>query len=292
MPGRFPLVEDELTDDAFCNDGFGGLAGVGVAVTVAPTSVVENEGVPFVFTFTLEYDLQFDTIISYTMLGTAINGVDYTGSAIFGTKTIYAGSTTATLIITPVADALIEGNETVIVKITNTNCNGDVLAVTQPMATGQITDPPWRPLPSTANRIAFDVIADSSVAIPCDGGAGEVPASTSTGNAGIATAPFPFIEVGNLVVTAHAIGPTVGEVRCSCDSSNYRPTVSVPIRSAAGVTGEVIFSYPQGNCAEFIITGIRQVSRTRSINFYQMRLINSGGAVIATLPPTGGVVPP
>jgi len=51
------------------------------------------------------------------------NGVDY--SALGGTLTIPAGARSAEIAVTPVDDALLEGNESVVVALTNDfNLNG------------------------------------------------------------------------------------------------------------------------------------------------------------------------
>jgi uncharacterized repeat protein (TIGR01451 family) len=54
--------------------------------------------------------------VTFSVAGTAINGGDYLG--IFGAVTIQANQTTATVTIVPILDALVEGDETVILTIT------------------------------------------------------------------------------------------------------------------------------------------------------------------------------
>ena len=56
-----------------------------------------------------------DTVISYTVTGDATAGSDYT--ALSGTVTIMAGSTTATIDVTVIDDNLLEDNETVTVTL-------------------------------------------------------------------------------------------------------------------------------------------------------------------------------
>ncbi|SFE16272.1 gliding motility-associated C-terminal domain-containing protein [Chitinophaga sp. CF118] len=55
-------------------------------------------------------------VITYTITGTAINGTDYVNAS--GTVTINAGSNSAEIPVTVIDDNLIEGDETVTVKIT------------------------------------------------------------------------------------------------------------------------------------------------------------------------------
>ncbi len=58
-----------------------------------------------------------DTVIAYSVAGTATSGTDYT--ALSGTVTIVAGATTATITIPVINDVLLEGPETVIVTLTS-----------------------------------------------------------------------------------------------------------------------------------------------------------------------------
>ncbi len=53
--------------------------------------------------------------VAYTLSGTATNGTDYT--TLPGIVTFAAGATTATVTVAPIADTLVEGNETVILTL-------------------------------------------------------------------------------------------------------------------------------------------------------------------------------
>lgn len=55
--------------------------------------------------------------VNYTVSGTATSGSDYT--ALSGTVTFLAGQATATVLVTPVADANVEGAESVILTVTD-----------------------------------------------------------------------------------------------------------------------------------------------------------------------------
>ncbi len=68
--------------------------------------------------FQIPQALSSDFILNYTITGTAINGVDY--NAIPTNITIPAGQTITTLPISPIFDAIYEGNETVYLVFTNT----------------------------------------------------------------------------------------------------------------------------------------------------------------------------
>ena len=72
---------------------------------------------PATFRFTRTGDLTFSWSVTYAITGTAANGSDYTG---IGTAiTFTAGQATVDRTITPIADALVETPETVILTVTD-----------------------------------------------------------------------------------------------------------------------------------------------------------------------------
>lgn len=93
------------------NTALGGL------VTVAASSPVAEDGAPNItFTFTRNSNSINELTVDYTITGTATNGVDY---ETIGTSVTFApGASTATVVVDPIADALVESNETVILTIT------------------------------------------------------------------------------------------------------------------------------------------------------------------------------
>jgi Secretion system C-terminal sorting domain len=100
-----------------------GVANPLVTVTPSPISVLENSGSGMIYTFTLSQNAASNMTINYTVTGSAIFGTDYTqtGAAGFtastGSVVIPSGSNTASVTITPVADATLEPNETVVLTI-------------------------------------------------------------------------------------------------------------------------------------------------------------------------------
>jgi hypothetical protein len=76
-------------------------------------------------------------VIAYTVSGTATSGLDFT--ALSGTVTIPAGSTTATITIPVIDDLIVEGNETVIVTLTSITSGAASLGATL-VATNTISD--------------------------------------------------------------------------------------------------------------------------------------------------------
>ncbi|SDD06044.1 Calx-beta domain-containing protein [Pedobacter soli] len=79
----------------------------------------ENGPVSGTFIVTLSNPSSTDTQITYTVGGTATEGSDY--STIVKTITIPAGQTTGTITIPVLADAIVEGTETVVISLTGTN---------------------------------------------------------------------------------------------------------------------------------------------------------------------------
>ncbi len=110
-------------------------------VTIAnTTNGVEAGSVSGVMTVTQSAVSATNTVIAYTVTGTATSGADYT--ALSGTVTIPAGQTTATITIPITDDAIVEGNETVIVTMNSlTGTAGVALgALAARSATNTITD--------------------------------------------------------------------------------------------------------------------------------------------------------
>lgn len=86
-----------------------------VSIAVSPASVSEDGATNLVFTVTRSLNLSSPTVVNLTTSGTATSGVDYTGGV--STVTIPSGATTATVVIDPVADTVVEPNETVILTV-------------------------------------------------------------------------------------------------------------------------------------------------------------------------------
>jgi CHRD domain/Ig-like domain CHU_C associated/Calx-beta domain len=100
-----------------------GVANPLVTVTPSPSSVLENSGSGMVYTFTLSQNAASNMTINFAVGGTATFTTDYTqtGAAGFtastGSVVIPSGSNSASVTITPVADATLEPNETVVLTI-------------------------------------------------------------------------------------------------------------------------------------------------------------------------------
>jgi sugar lactone lactonase YvrE len=84
-------------------------------VSIAATAPASEPAANGQFTVTLSSASSTDTTVSYTVTGTATDGSDY--SALSGTVTILAGTTTATIDVTVLDDTLFEGSEDVVVTL-------------------------------------------------------------------------------------------------------------------------------------------------------------------------------
>ena len=106
-------------------------------VTIANTTNAVEPATNGVMTLTQSAVASQNTVISYTVSGTATSAADYT--ALSGTVTIPAGSTTATISIPVLDDAIVEGGETVTVTFTSVTSGLATLGATL-IATNTIAD--------------------------------------------------------------------------------------------------------------------------------------------------------
>ena len=127
-------------------DGYGNGTGTYLLTYafVPPTVVIANttngaEAGPVngVMTVTQSAVSATNTVIAYSVAGTATSGTDYT--ALSGTVTVTAGATTATITIPVTNDAIVETAETVIVTLTSITSGVSTLGATL-TATNTIAD--------------------------------------------------------------------------------------------------------------------------------------------------------
>jgi len=84
-------------------------------ITATDNAATETAGNTGTFTITLSGLSSSATTVNFTAGGSAVNGTDYTS---IGTSvSITAGATTKTITITPTDDAIVEGNETLVVTL-------------------------------------------------------------------------------------------------------------------------------------------------------------------------------
>ncbi len=165
VPSSAPPPSITITD----ND----TATVSIANT---TNGAEAGSVNGVMTVTQSAVSVTNTVISYTVTGTATSGSDYT--ALAGTVTIPAGSTTATITIPVINDLIVEANETVIVTL-NTVTSGTSTTIGAPAA--------------ATNTISSDDVATVSIATTTNG-------SETGPTAGVMTVTQSAVSSTNTVV--------------------------------------------------------------------------------------------
>ena len=170
-------LQDVLDDDdeTFTVTMSNVLGGGGPAATITPTSVtttiVDDDGTPTGITLSVsqatigEADGETDvtvtatlvgsstrttaTTVTLTLSGTAADPGDYAVTTALASVTIPAGeaSGSGTLTLTPVSDAVVEDNETVVVDGAATGftvADATITLTDDDMATLSITGPPWR----------------------------------------------------------------------------------------------------------------------------------------------------
>ena len=93
-----------------------------VTIAANDNAAAEPSGNNGQFTVAISNPSDTDTVVSYSVTGTATNGTDYT--TLTGSVTILANATTAIIDVSVLDDSLIEGNETVTVTL-NSITSGD-----------------------------------------------------------------------------------------------------------------------------------------------------------------------
>ena len=183
-----------------------------VASITAGVNGTENEPANGTFIVTLSHASATDTQISYTVSGTATEGIDYT--AIIKTIIIPAGQTTATITIPVLADAVVEGTETVSIALASSN--NLAISVNNSPASIDITD----------NSTATVSIATAPVI---------------NENAGIATFTVTLsAAVQNSFSVDYATAN--GTATAGLDYTTRTGTLTFPANSAAGTT--ITFTVP------------------------------------------------
>ncbi|MEQ8791449.1 MAG: Ig-like domain-containing protein [Pirellulaceae bacterium] len=118
-----------------------------VTVTANQPNAAESGPVNGQFTISLAAPVMFDTTVNYSVGGTAMSGSDY--DFLSGYVTIYSGSTSATVDVTPYSDMEMEGDETVVLTLTP---GSGYLVGTQDSAVVTIEDTPALEASISANQ--------------------------------------------------------------------------------------------------------------------------------------------
>ena len=126
------------------------------------------------FTVSLSNSASTDTVISYTISGTAAGGADYT--ALSGTVTINAGDSSATIDVTVTDDLLSESLETVTLTLDSVTAGDPDIAIDSGAATATVT------ITDDDSALVSIAANDASAAEPGDDGQFTVTLSTPAGS--------------------------------------------------------------------------------------------------------------
>ncbi|WP_333790684.1 invasin domain 3-containing protein, partial [Sphingorhabdus sp.] len=109
-------------------------------ISIANTTDASEPSTNGVVTVSLSAASATDTVIAYSVAGSATSGTDYT--ALSGTVTVAAGQTSATIGVAVMDDSLVEGAETVVVTLTSVTSGTATLSGTASAltATNSIAD--------------------------------------------------------------------------------------------------------------------------------------------------------
>ena len=202
-----------------------------VSIAVSPSSVPEDGAANLVFTVTRSLNLSSPTVVNLTTGGTATSGVDYTGGV--STVTIPSGATTATVVIDPVPDTVVEPNETVILTVaagsgytvgspnsaTGTILNDDVPTASISVSPTSVTEDSGTPLLYT---VTFDQPALTAVSVNFTVG------GTATSGSDYAAVSSP------LVIAAGATTGTITVTPTADNTVEANETVVLTLAAGAG----------------------------------------------------------
>ena len=207
--------------------------------TTSTGTVIEGCG-EAVISFSLEDPVPSDTIITYTIGGTATNGTDYNNLS--GNIQFNAGEDSTAIVIIPILDGITEGDETIEIIIQTSACGTDTIVITI------VND----------EQITADFTATSPV---CEGDTVHIeytgngtPTDTYTWDFGGATilsgsgqGPYDIIlPVGSSNITLQA------DAENGCTNANNQQTVTVYQLPTATFTSTTIC---EGDIASLIYTG-------------------------------------
>ncbi|MEM8792664.1 MAG: malectin domain-containing carbohydrate-binding protein [Pseudomonadota bacterium] len=164
-PAEYDNYAQILTSDLPDPDSTPGDGSVGddddATVTVTPTAVPQNQlsiiasadaaepGTTGQFTVSLEEAAATDTVITYSIAGTATGGTDY--ETLSGMVTILQGELTALIDVTVIDDLDLEGDESVVVTLTEvTSGDADVVIGATDEATVALVDDEVPPTQASA----------------------------------------------------------------------------------------------------------------------------------------------
>jgi YD repeat-containing protein len=219
-----------------------------VSVTATDANASEQGADNGTFTIARTGGTSAPLAVSYALTGTAISGTDY--ATLSGSLTIPAGSASQTVTVTPTDDAAVEGNETIILSLSNSaayTISAPASAIVSVLDND--TNPPAVSITTPANNALFS--AQNSITIHAnasdsDGSISKVEFYQGTTKLGEdANAPYtcewPNVAAGTYSLTAKATD-NAGAITTSSVvnvSVNGPPSVSIngPVANASFSAG-------------------------------------------------------
>lgn len=202
-----------------------------VSVAVSTPSVDEDSGTPLSFTFSRSGPIDAELSININVSGTASAGGDFTGVAAgAGSLLFAAGSDTATLQVTPLADSSIEADETVVVAVVS----GSGYTFGSPSsATGTIRNDDLPPTYSLSAATSVEEGQTLAIGISTTGVADGTPLNWRLSGAGVSAGDVsPAALSGSVTVTAAAASFSLGVVA----DNDIEPTESALFELLSGTT--------------------------------------------------------
>jgi Ca2+-binding RTX toxin-like protein len=239
-----------------------------VTLAVSPASVTEDGTANLIYTFTRSGVLTNALTVNYSISGTATNGSDY--AALPTSIAFAAGLSTATVIVDPTADTIVESNETVI--LTLASGTGYKVGTTTPV-TGTITNDDFPQL-SINNITVVEGLDNNAILTVTVNNSNPQPISVNYTTAPInATANVDYTsKTGTLTIAANTSTATIS-IPILNDNLNepdeaFTVTLSNPVNATIN---------PDEAIGQVIITDTLQSAITRTLpnNVENLRLIGT-----------------
>ncbi len=231
-------------------DGYNGATGnvtLGVSLAGLPTvtlmatdaSGAEAGSETGTFTVTRTGSTVAALVVSFTIGGSASNGIDY--GTITSPVTIGSGSATATITITPVDDATVEGNETVLVTLSE---GASYVVGAQKSATVTIADNDVASGPANDNFANRITIAGASVVTAGSNsdGSKEIGEPNHAGNTGGKSVWWTWTAPGS------------GPVTITTDGSDFDTTLGIYTGTTVGALTPVASDDDGGSGYQSLVT--------------------------------------
>ena len=230
-PGRYAL--EVIGNQTGITYGLAWNAVTSVSIAATAPNAAERGAMPGTFTVTRSGSLAGALAVAYTVGGNAAAGADYAG--LTGTVTIPANQSSVTFTVTPIADSLAEGDETVTVTL----ASGLASTFATANATVTIHDQPidaWRFGNFTTAELANPAISGDTVDVEKDGIVNlvEYALNLNPKAVDVNALPTPFVNGGGFPTLSYTVVDGALDIRYIAEVSinlvtwNQLPSVPGP----------------------------------------------------------------